>query len=265
MATMQLVCTSTNGASSPPVATAIPKYTAASTATTTSARRGTPPGCAPRATQRGRSPSRPSDAPSLANAPRYVPSTPSVTIPATSATSTRPTPGRPTSTRSISGTSDDAAWSPSTVTVTHCRARYAAPTTTSAIAVARGMVRRGSRNSPAMWVTASQPANAQTYRLAAAPTPDQPCGANGTRSPPSAAGSETSTTPTTSTTRAPVRASWTGPARRSPTALTTSGGTRNAAPTTGTCHCAPPSMATTYCAPSSATTGEPTHTPKKNQ
>ncbi|KRD41515.1 hypothetical protein ASE38_18200 [Cellulomonas sp. Root930] len=70
MATMQLVCTSTNGSRSPPVATVITKYTVTSAATTSSARRGTPPGCAPRATQRGRSPSRPSDAPSLAKAPR---------------------------------------------------------------------------------------------------------------------------------------------------------------------------------------------------
>ena len=39
----------------------------------------------------------------------------------------------------------------------------------------------GPRNSPARCVTASQPANAQTNRLAAAPTPAQPCGRNGSR------------------------------------------------------------------------------------
>ena len=86
------------------------------------------------------------------------------------------------------------------------------------------MVRRGSRNSPARCVTASQPANAQTYRLAAAPTPAQPCGAKGTRFAGSAAGRDTRTTPTTRTTSAPVSASWTGPASRRPTALVTSGG-----------------------------------------
>ncbi|KQY44507.1 hypothetical protein ASD18_13415 [Cellulomonas sp. Root137] len=188
-----------------------------------------------------------------------------MTIAATTATATRPAPASRTSTRSISGTCDDDASSPSTVTVTYCRARYATPTTTSAIAVARGMVRRGSRNSPARCVTASHPANAQTKRLTAAPTPAQPCGANGTSVEGSEAGKDTTTTPTTSTTSAPVSASRTGPARRRPTALVTSGGTRNATPTRYTCVWVPPSIATTYCAPRSATTGAPAQTPKKNQ
>ena len=48
------------------------------------------------------------------------------------------------------------------------------PTAAIAIAVASGIVRRGFLNSPAMCVTASQPANAQTNRLTAAPTPPQP-------------------------------------------------------------------------------------------
>ena len=58
-------------------------------------------------------------------------------------------------------------------------------------------MRRGLRNSPAMWVPTSQPANAQTNRLIATPTPPQPFGRNGWKFDASTAGNVTATTLTT--------------------------------------------------------------------
>ena len=99
------------------------KYTATSAAVSISARRGTSPAAAPFAKNRGRSPSRPSAAPSFANAGRYAFMTPRQTIAVTIATSVDPMPGTVVSTRSSSGTTPAPAWSPSTPTVTTWRAR----------------------------------------------------------------------------------------------------------------------------------------------
>src|SRR5690606_35549766 len=180
-ASMQLVWMSTNGTRSRPVSTMAVKYTAMSAATARRARRGTPPASAPTANHFGRSPSRPSEAVSFANAPTYRLSTPTTMMAEIDATATGPMPGAVAATISSSGTSVDPALSPSTPIVTTCSERYAAPTARIAIAVARGIVRRGLRNSPAMWVTASHLATAHTNRLIAAPTPTHPYGINGSK------------------------------------------------------------------------------------
>ena len=83
-------------------------------------------------------------------------------------------PGGRSSTSSSSGTARRRARSAEPGDRYDLQDQVADPSTTSAIAVARGMVRRGSRNSPARWVPASQPANAQTYRLLAAPDAGPP-------------------------------------------------------------------------------------------
>ena len=75
---------------------------------------------------------------------------------------------------------------------------------TRATAVAIGMMRRASRNSPETCVPTSQPANAHTKRLIAVPTPPQPCGRKGSKFCGSTEGAASATTATTSaTSRAP--------------------------------------------------------------
>ncbi len=134
-----------------------------------------------------------------------------------------------------------------------------------AMAVASGMVRRGSLNSPAMCVPTSQPANAQTKRLIAVPTPAQPFGRNGSKFDASTAGNVTATTPTTTAISSPVSTNCTQPATRTPNQFATNGGTKIASAMIGTAARSTPSTATTYSPPSTASTGAPTQTPKKNQ
>src|SRR5690606_3347469 len=101
------------------------------------------------------------------------------------------------------------------------------------------------------------PANAHTNRLIAAPTPASPCGRNGSKFSGRDSGAATTTTPTTITTSAPVRASCTQPAIRSPKKLEMNGGTKIRAATATTTQCGAPKMSTMYEAPSTATTGAP--------
>ncbi len=123
-------------------------------------------------------------------------------------------------------------------------------------------MRRGLRNSPAMWVPTSQPANAQTNRLIATPTPPQPFGRNGSKFDASTAGNVTATTVTTTVISSPVSTNCTHPATRTPNQLAMNGGTNTAKPMMGTAARSTPSTATTYSPPSTASTGAPTHTPK---
>jgi len=133
---------------------------------------------------------------------------------------------------------------------------------TRAMAVAIGMMRRGSRNSPEMCVPTSQPENAHTNRLIAVPTPAQPCGRNGSNRAASIAGKAAVTTNTTMPMSNPVRPNCTHPAMRTPRRLMRNGGTTMARPSSGTAARSMPAIAQMYSPPRRARTGNPATVPK---
>ena len=202
------------------------KYTATSTAVSMSARRGTSPAAAPFAKYRGRSPSRPSAAPSFANAGRYAFITPRPDDRRDDRDQRRPDAGGVVSDEVER---DQATHRPIAEHADRhdLQGRVARADDDDRDAGGERDDATGFLNSPAMCVPTSQPAKAQTKRLIAVPTPPHPLGRNGWKFDASTAGKVTATTPTTVVISSPVSTNCAQPATRTPNQFATNGGTKD--------------------------------------
>ncbi|BCY06661.1 hypothetical protein L3i22_017490 [Actinoplanes sp. L3-i22] len=129
--------------------------------------------------------------------------------------------------------------------------------------MARGTSRRGFRYSADSDESASQPAKPQTRIAAAAPSPAQPCGANGVRFANLRCGSAASTVTTSSRARVPVSTSCTRPEMRRPKRFMTYAVSTTPRNVSSSVVRPPPSASATYPPVNDVATGAPSGTAKK--